>query len=107
MRVVVRELRLSRRRSRLPWVYVVYHPQCRRDGLKRPARGGRLAQTAAGQLPTAAAGEIAPITANPRQVGAGTDHASPPPDGLRASALAPQERGHVERRIQIEAVLLW
>ena len=107
MRAVVRELRLSRRRSRLPWVYVVYHPPCRRDGLKGATRNGRLAQTAVGQVPPAAAGDIVPITANPQQVGAGTDHASPPPDAIRPSALAPEERGYVERRIQVEAVLLW
>ena len=71
----VRDLWLRRRRSRLPWVYVVYHPRV--GGVGKPSGRGR-------------GGRERPVPAD-RPV----------------SALAPEKGGHVERRVQIEAVLLW
>ena len=54
---LVRELRLKRRRSRLPWIYVVYQP-------------------------------LAPLQGAPH-----------------TSALPAEKRRHVERRLEIDAVL--
>ena len=74
---IVHQLLLRRRRTRVPWVYVVYHPLRRSAG--RMLETGRQGRTASG----------------------------PPPPRGKPSALAAQKRGNVERRIQIEAVLVW
>jgi hypothetical protein len=74
---VVRNLRLKRRRTRVPWVYVVYHPL--RRGARRTGGAGWQGRTVS----------------------------DPPPPRGEPSALAAQKRGNVERRIQIEAVLVW
>ena len=68
----MRELRLRRRRSRLPWVYLVYQQQ---EGV----RGPKTQNLAPPHFRTAA------------------------PD----LALPAQKGGYIERRVEIEAVLLW
>src|SRR5215208_4802284 len=76
---VVRELRLRRRRSRVPWVYVVYQ-----------LRGGRARADNRESADPAA-----------------LSHHDTVPSAHGGSALPTQKRGHVERRIEIEAVLVW
>ena len=79
---MVRDLTLVRRRSRVPWIYVVYHP---REG---DARGRPRITGAPGVRRGAPARGAAP--------------------GRRAPSALPAEKGrHVERRVQIEAVLLF
>src|SRR5215216_3291981 len=78
-KTLVRELRLRRRRSRVPWVYVVYQLRSGR------ARTGKRE------------------SADPSVL----SHQRTVTSAHGGSALPTQKRGHVERRIEIEAVLVW
>ena len=75
-RPIVRELTLKRRRSRVPWVYVVYSREQPRGGRVRPA--------------ALRAGE------DPPSVGQG---------GPTQSALPAEERRHIEGRVELERVI--
>ncbi len=78
---MVRDLTLVRRRSRVPWVYVVYHP---REGAAR-------------RRPRIAGGTEACVAARRLER-----------TGRRVPSALPAEKGrNVERRVQIEAVLLF
>ncbi|MBI3047934.1 MAG: hypothetical protein HYY76_06445 [Acidobacteria bacterium] len=78
---IVRELLLGRRRSRVPWVYVVYH---------RHARGPHRARLRGG---------VRGAGSPPRESCAvGCEARAPAREAPGwASALTPEEGGHVER----------
>ena len=73
----MRELTLKRRRSRVPWVYVVYS--------REQPRGGRVRPVAlrVGEDPPAAIGQ----------------------GGSTQSALPAEERRHIEGRVELERVI--
>src|SRR5688500_17148574 len=69
-RSFARELRLARRRSRLPWVYAVYHRQPRGPGPPQVCRR-RKAGTSSGELASKTFSAVA--TADARAPTAGSD----------------------------------
>ena len=80
---MMRELRLRRRRSRVPWVYLVYQQQ----ETVRGAEGAGVRKVRCAK----------------------TQNLAPPHFRTAAPdlALPAKKRRYVERRVDIEAVLLW